>query len=258
MNSLVLNKASIKMEGCWLVRNASLTLSSGQLTAFIGPNGAGKTTLLRLLAGLWQPTNGQVTINGRDLHYFHRQSLAKSITFVAQNSGVDFAFTVQDIVMMGRNPHLGRFQHEGKYDHYCVEQAMLKTDVAHLAKRRITELSGGERQRVMIARSLATFAPIILLDEPTASLDVAHALEVLDLCKELINEGKTVAFSTHDINHAIRYANQVVLVHDGYIVNADLPDKVLTSEAIAKVFGVNIEKVLVSGGDSVFFFRRGL
>ena len=257
MNNLVLDKVGMKMEGCWLMQDASLTLSPGQLSAFIGPNGAGKTTLLRLLAGLWQPNKGHVSINGRNLHHFQRQSLAQNITFVAQNTAVDFAFTVQDIVMMGRNPHLGRFQPEGEYDYHCVEQAMLKTDIAHLAKRQITELSGGERQRTLIARSLATFAPIILLDEPTASLDIAHALEILDLCKELTGEGKTVAFSTHDINHAIRYANQVVLVDNGHIVNVDSADKVLTDTAISQVFGVNIEKISVSKKEKFFFFRRG-
>ncbi len=256
MNTLVLDKVGIKIEGHWLVKDTSLTLLPGQLTTFIGPNGAGKTSLLQLLAGLWQPTTGTIKLNGRDLQQISRKTLAQNISFVPQNTQIDFAFTVKDIVMMGRNPHLGLFQHETKYDYNCVVQAMRKTDVTHLAKRLVTELSGGERQRVIIARSLATEANIILLDEPTASLDIAHALEVFDLLKELVKEGKTVAISIHDINHAIRYANKTALVHKGSIFNFGSPEKVLTNEAIGKVFGVGVKRVALGEGDTVFFFQR--
>ncbi|MDM8559361.1 ABC transporter ATP-binding protein [Candidatus Parabeggiatoa sp. HSG14] len=254
MNTLALDNAGIEIESNWLIRNASLTLSPGQLTAFIGPNGAGKTTLLRLLAGLWQPTEGIVTLDKRELFQFQRRELAQNITFAPQNTLMDFAFTVKNIVMMGRNPHLGRFQHETEYDYHCVKAAMIKTDVLHLANRFVTELSGGERQRVVIARSLATEANIILLDEPTASLDVAHAIEVFDLLSELSKENKTVAFSIHDINTAVRYAHQIVLVHTGHIFDCGLPEKVLTNEAINTVFGVHTEKVTASTGETIFFF----
>jgi len=254
INTLALHKAGIEIDNRWLMQDASLTLLSGQLTAFIGQNGAGKTTLLRLLAGLWQPTVGLVTLNWRELQQFHRRELAQHLAFVPQNSQIDFAFTVKAIITMGRNPHLGRFQHETEYDHLCVEQAMIKTDVAHLANRLVTELSGGEWQRVVIARSLATEANIILLDEPTASLDVGHSLEVLDLLKELADDGKTVAFSMHDINTAARYANKIVLVHQGGIVDSGKPEKVLTDEAISDVFGVSVERVAVSTGETILFF----
>ena len=242
MDTLALHHVGIEIDGRWLVQSTSLTLSPGQLTALIGPNGAGKTTLLRLLAGLWQPSEGFVTLNGCQLPQFHRRELAQHIAFVPQNTDVGFAFTVKDIVMMGRNPHLGRFQHETEYDYYCVEQAMIKTDVAHLAHRLMTELSGGERQRVIIARSLATQAKIMLLDEPTASLDVAHALEVLDLLTQLAEEGQTIVFSMHDINYAMRYAEQVVLIHQGRIFDFGLTDKVLTDDAMREVFGVRVER----------------
>ncbi len=256
MDTLALHQVGIEIDGRWLVQSASLTLSAGQLTALIGPNGAGKTTLLRLLAGLWQPSEGFVTLNGRQLPQFHRRELAQNLTFVPQNTDVGFAFTVKDIVMMGRNPHLGRFRHETEYDYYCVEQAMIKTDVVHLAHRLVTELSGGERQRVIIARSLATQAKIMLLDEPTASLDVAHALEVLDLLSQLAQEGQTIAFSMHDINYAMRYAEQVVLIHQGRIFDFGLADKVLTDDAMSEVFGVRVERVAVSANETVWFFRR--
>ncbi|RKZ39617.1 MAG: ABC transporter ATP-binding protein [Gammaproteobacteria bacterium] len=255
-NTLALYQAGIAIDNHWLVKNLSLTLLPGQLTTIIGPNGAGKTTLLRLLAGLWQATEGSVTLNGRELYQFPRRSLAQNITFVPQNTQINFAITVKDIVMMGRNPHLRRFQPEREYDHHCVEQALKKTDVAHLANRLVTELSGGERQRVTIARSLATEANIILLDEPTASLDIAHSLEILDLCQAFAQEGKTVAFSIHDINHAMRYAHQVALVHKGSLFDLGLPEKILTDRTMREVFGVDVERVTVSGKPIVFFFRR--
>jgi iron complex transport system ATP-binding protein len=253
--TLALHKAGLEIDARWLVKDISLDLLPGQLTTFVGLNGAGKTTLLRLLAGLWQPTVGSVTLNGRDLHQFDRKILAQNITFVPQNTLISFAIIVKDIVMMGRNPHLGRFQHETEYDHHCVEQAMIRTDVAHLANRLITELSGGERQRVVIARSLATEANIILSDEPTANLDMAHSLEVIDLYKELVQEGKTVAFSIHDINHAMRYANQVALVHKGSLFDFGKPEKVLTDETMSEVFGVAVKR-MVLGENTVFFFNR--
>jgi iron complex transport system ATP-binding protein len=253
METLALHQAGIKIDGRWLVQQASLTLSSGQLTALIGPNGAGKTTLLRLLAGLWQPSKGLVTLNKSPLP--QRRELAQHISFVPQNTTLDFAFTVKDIVMMGRNPHLGRFQPETEYDDDCVEQAMIKTDIIHLAQRPVTELSGGERQRVLIARSLATQAQMMLLDEPTASLDVAHALDVLELLKKLAKEGQTIAFSMHDINYARRYADQLVLIHQGRIFDIGSADNVLTDEAMTEVFGVSVEKVTVSADDTVLFFR---
>lgn len=238
------------------MQNASLTLSPKQLTTLIGPNGSGKTTLLRLLAGLWQPTVGKVTLNGRELPQFRRYELAQQIALVPQNTHVNFAFRVKDIIMMGRHPHRGRFQHKTEYDLHCVEQAMTKTDVVHLANRSVTELSGGERQRVMIARSLASQAQILLLDEPTASLDIAHALEILNLLTELVSEGKTVAFSIHDLNLAKHCANQIVLVHQGQIVDLGSPDEVLTDEVINKTFGVQVERIATAAGKEILFFKK--
>jgi iron complex transport system ATP-binding protein len=253
MTTLALEHVGLEIDGRQIIQDASLTLSSGRSTAFIGPNGAGKSSLLRLLAGLWQPTEGLVTLNGSQLSQFQRRLLAQQIAFVPQNTDINFAFSVKDIVMMGRNPHLGRFVSENIYDHQCVEQAMLKTDVFHLANRPVTELSGGERQRVVIARSLATLAPIILLDEPTANLDMAHTLEILDLLKNLSQMGQTIAFSMHDINTAIRYAEQLVLVNQGRIVDIGLPEDVLTDTVMNKVFGVKIEKILTSTGQRFFY-----
>ncbi|MCK5718382.1 MAG: ABC transporter ATP-binding protein [Thiomargarita sp.] len=256
MNTLVLEKVGIQIDNNWLIRYASLEIQSGQFITFLGANGAGKTTLLRLLAGLWQATAGQVSLNGKILQSFKRRTLAQQISFVPQHSLINFAFTVQEIITMGRNPYLGRFCSESQYDHDCVQYAMEKTDVAHLAKRFINELSGGERQRVMIARSLATQAPIILLDEPTASLDIEHTLEIFALLKSLVAENKTIVLSIHDINTAIRYADQVVLIHQGRIFANGSPEIVLTKPAFAKVFNINAENIFNSNKNKQFFFTK--
>ena len=215
--NLELRGAGIEIDGYWLVRNASLTLRPGRLAVLVGPNGSGKTTLLRLLSGLWQPTEGRALLDGHDLGRIRRRDLARSVAFTPQDTHLAFAFTVYDVVMMGRHPHLGRFEREGGRDRAAVSEAMERADVAHLAGRLVTELSGGERQRVLIARSLATEADTILLDEPTANLDMAHALDVLGLCCNLADEGKTVALALYDLNLAARYAAEFVLVNEGRI-----------------------------------------
>lgn len=238
MNRLALHQAGVEIEKRWLMQDASLMLQPGQLTVLMGPNGAGKTTVLRLLGGLWQPTVGKVTLNGRELSRFQHREVAQQIAFVPQSTHINFPFTTKEIVKMGRHPYIGRWQRETVQDERCVEEAMKRTDVIHLAHRLVTQLSGGERQRVVIARSLATQANIILLDEPTANLDIAHALGLLQLLKELTQEGKTVALSTHDMSLAKRYADQVVLVHQGRIFASGTSATVLTEENIWKVFGV--------------------
>jgi len=254
MSRLVLNAVSKKKANRWLVREVSLSLADGQLTALLGPNGAGKTTLLRLLAGLWSPTLGQVLLDGQTLPAYSQ--LARYMSYVPQKTAMNFAFTVKEVVMMGRYPHLRHFQTENVPDFQAVERAMLKMDVAHLADRLVTELSGGEQQRVVIARSLATEADIILLDEPIANLDIAHALDILELLKILAQEGKTIAFSMHDINMAMRYAHQVILIEQGRLFAQGSPASVLTATAIKKVFQVQAEKITGLSGTDIWFFYQ--
>ncbi|MEJ7617964.1 MAG: ABC transporter ATP-binding protein [Pyrinomonadaceae bacterium] len=176
MSSLALHDAGVKIEDRWLARHATLELHPRQLTVLIGPNGSGKTTLLRLLAGLWHPTEGRGTLDGADLRSLGRRFVAQRVSFVPQDTHLAFDFTVRETIAMGRHPYLGRFEREGTDDREAISEAMTRADVAHLAKRVVTELSGGERQRVVIARSLATRARVILLDEPTANLDIARLM----------------------------------------------------------------------------------
>ncbi len=253
---LELHNAGINTESRWLVRDATVTLRPGQLTALVGPNGSGKTTLLRLLAGLWQPSQGRATLDGEDLRNLSRRVIAQRVSFVPQDTHLSFDFTVRETIAMGRHPYLGRFEREGACDREAISDAMERSDVTHLADRLVTELSGGERQRVVIARSLATRAGAILLDEPTANLDVAHALDVLDLCEKLAAEGTTIAIALHDLNLAARYATQAVLLSGGEIAAFGTPNEVLTDAAIRKVFGVRAERVSVPSGELVFLFRK--
>lgn len=222
----------------------------------VGPNGSGKSTVLRLLAGLWRPTGGWAELNGDTLAHVPRRELARQVTFVPQDTRIDFAFTVRDVVGMGRYPHVGRFDPLGAADMEAVNAALVRADVAHLQDRRVNELSGGERQRVLIARSLATEAQAILLDEPTASLDIDHSLETLELLQKLANDGKAVAVALHDLNAVMRWADRVALMNAGRLQAFGTVSEVVRDELIEPVFGVKVERVLPANGRETLVFHR--
>lgn len=255
MNLLQLHHVSYQRTQRTLLQPLSLTLAAGQLIALLGPNGAGKSTLLRICAGLWTPTQGTVELAGRSLQQFSHRALAQRLSFVPQNTQLDFAFTVREVVNMGRYPHQTRWRRHAVEDQTQVQQALQCTDCVQLQDRLMTELSGGERQRVLIARSLATGAELLLLDEPTASLDIAHALEIFSLCRALANGGKTVLIATHDINLAARYADELVLLAQGYLLHAGKTHHVLTASTLAQVFQVHAEPVATPTGALQFFFQ---
>ncbi len=238
--SLSLDDGGLSIEGRWLVRGASVRIQPGQLTALLGPNGSGKSTLLRLLAGVWAPTEGTVTLDGEPLARVSRRALARTVALVPQDTHIAFAFSVREVVAMGRHAHLGRFERERQSDRDAIAQAMARADVTAIADRDATELSGGERQRVLIARSLATEASHLLLDEPIASLDVAHALDVLALCRRLADDGHAIAVALHDLNLARRFATHAVLLQEGAVVASGAIDRVLTTANIGEVFGVTV------------------
>jgi iron complex transport system ATP-binding protein len=246
----------VSLRGRWVITNVSLRCQPGELTAIIGPNGAGKTTLLRALAGLQQIHTGRITLDDVDIRSIPRRMLARRLSFVPQNSLFPFAFSVREVVAAGRNPYLGRFQREGIEDREKIEQALHLTDTAKLIHRPITELSGGERQRVMIARSLATDAPVILMDEPTANLDPAHALDVLELCRTLAVAGRAVILTTQDLAMAMRYSERVVLMKSGRITNSGKREEVLTESAIESVFNVRAVRAYTAQGEPTMLFHR--
>ncbi len=174
----------------WVFEHVSFSLSPGEVVGLVGPNGSGKSTLLRLLLGLLTPTHGRVLLDDRPIQNLSRKAIARQTAFVPQDTALDVAFRVRDIVAMGRNPYLGCFQPETPEDQSAIEWALTATATQSLAGRQVQELSGGERQRVMLARALAQQAPLLLLDEPTANLDVAHQLDMLSLVQSVIHDNR--------------------------------------------------------------------
>jgi iron complex transport system ATP-binding protein len=226
------------------------------VTTLVGPNGSGKSTILRLLSGLWQATEGCVELDGTPLRKMRRRDVARRLSFVPQDTGIDFGFSVQEVVEMGRHPHRGRFESFEDSDRRSVARALEQADVAELAARPVNELSGGERQRVLIARSLATEAEILLLDEPTSNLDIDHGLEVLTLLRRLANEGKSVVVALHDLNAVMRFADRAIVLDGGRISVEGPPAEVLTEGSVAAVFGVRLERLQRQDGSPVLVFHR--
>jgi len=256
VSALVAEDVVLSRGGRTILDHVSVRIEPGAFLAIVGPNGSGKSTLLRALAGIWPLSHGSVRMGAKGLAEFGRRELAQTIAFVPQDARMDFAFTVEEIVAMGRHPRRGRFERAAATDHRAVDEALKSCDIQHLRGRFVTTLSGGERQRVAIARSLAVEPEIILLDEPTASLDVQHSLEILDLCQTLSRAGKSVVLATHDLNAVARYTTQVALIESGRIAYMGERDGVLTSNVLDRVFGVKAELLQSANGYPVYVFHR--
>jgi len=241
--------------GRTILDGISVTVQPGSFLSVVGPNGSGKSSLLRALAGIWPLSSGSVRIGPRPVAELNRRELAQTVAFVPQDTRMDFAFTVEEIVAMGRHPRRGRFERATAEDRRAVENALEQCDAIHLKHRFVTTLSGGERQRVAIARCLAVEPQIVLLDEPTASLDVQHSLEVLELCRALAEAGKSIVIATHDLNAVARYTRQVALIEAGKIAYLGDRDGVLTSNVLAGVFGVHAELLRSAAGHPVYVFH---
>jgi len=226
-----------------VLENVDLQIRKGEVIGILGPNGCGKTTLLKLLNRNLHPDGGRVLMEGTDLEEISKRRIARHIAVVPQSNEIRFAFTVRDIVSMGRMPFIDRFQGESGEDTRIVDEAMEKTNIKDFADRPINTMSGGERQRAIIARALAQRPEVILLDEPTLHLDINHQFEVLDLVKELSRkEGLTVVIVSHDLPMVVKYCDRMVLIHDHKVHAIGTPEEVLTKENMRTVF--NIEAVL--------------
>lgn len=224
-----------------VLRQVSLTIPRGQLWVILGPNGSGKTTMLRLMAGLVNPTAGLVLLDDVSLSRQSSRRIARSVAFVPQETMPAFNFSVLQMVLMGRSPHLGSLGFERPIDLAIARECLAKTDAAHLAERQFDELSSGERQRVVIARALAQRPRILLLDEPTSFLDIAHQLQIHRLLCGLVAEGITVVCVSHDINAAAQFADRLALLKAGQIVSCGPVEQVLTCQTIKDVYGVAVE-----------------
>jgi iron complex transport system ATP-binding protein len=212
--------------------------SPGQLVGLIGPNGSGKSTIVKALSRLIRPASGKIFVGGREIGSIPRRELACMVGVVPQLPLLPSAFTAIEIVLMGRNPHLGLFQTESRHDWELARQAMEKTGTGRLANRHINELSGGEIQCILIARVLVQETMAILLDEPTANLDIGRQTEILDLIKRLCRENNlTVLAAVHDLNLAAQYCDHLLLINERHIHAQGSPVEVITDTNIKKVYG---------------------
>lgn len=223
-----------------ILQGISFDVSPGQCMGILGPNGAGKSTLLRIMAATLAASVGTVLLDGRPLSHWPAHKRAQRLAFVPQRTEQMFPFCVREIVLMGRTPYLHRWQKEGAEDLRIVEEALALTDVAHLAERDVTTLSGGELQRVAIARALAQCPAFLLLDEPTASLDLRHQMDIIQLLRKLTRQGVTIVTVLHDLNLALTVCSTVLLLHQGALYAAGPPAAVLTPQTVRTVFAVEV------------------
>ena len=222
-----------------VLHGVSLAAECGTLHGVIGPNGSGKSTLLRVIGGVARPSSGCVLLDGQDISSLSPRQAAQRVAAVGASEAVIFPFSVEETVMMGRSPHLRFLTSETSLDVAKAREAMERTGVAHLAERRITALSSGERQRVLIARALAQEPRVLLLDEPTAHLDVNFQVEIMELVQALAHEsGITTIAVLHDLNLAGRYCDRITMLSSGQAAACGAPGEVLTEEHLLDVYGV--------------------
>ncbi len=243
------NGLDFSYNGKPVLRQIGLDIRDGEFLGILGPNGSGKTTLLKCLNRSLKVPRGRVKVRGRDVNDISRRELAQTFAVVAQEAVYGFDFTVQEVVSMGRYPHLGRFEFESPAHRSIVEKAMKYTKVFKLRSKPVTRISGGEKQRVMIAQALAQEPRVLLLDEPTKNLDIGHELDVLDLIKKKNKDGDvTVIAVLHDLNLAARYCDRIALLKEGKIFDIGGAGKVLSPRNIKEVFGVKVVADRDGGG----------
>ena len=224
------------------LRGVTVHVERGSLTGLLGPNGCGKTTLLKLLSGVLTPHGGAVSLDGRPLAGFSRRAVARRVAVVPQDTHPAFDYTVMEMVLMGRHPHLGTLQLEGPDDLAIAREALAATGTSHLADRPFVTLSGGEKQRVVIAGALAQAPDVLLLDEPTASLDLGYQLEVASLLARLNRErGVTMVLTTHDLNLAASLCDRVVMLRGGRVLAQGETADVLTPALIRQLYDVDAD-----------------
>jgi len=222
--------------------DVSVTIQRGSLTGLLGPNGCGKTTLLKLMAGVLGPRKGVITLSGRAVRSIPRRELARQIAVVPQETHPAFDYSVLEMVLMGRHPHLGAFQLEGPEDIAIARDSLAATGTAHLAERAYMTLSGGEKQRVVIASALAQSPDVLLLDEPTASLDLAYQMEIASLLHRLNRDrGVSMVLATHDLNLAASLCDSLVLVRSGRVLAHGPTRDVLTATMIRQLYDVDAD-----------------
>ena len=229
-------------------RNVSLTVHSGNVFCLLGPNGIGKSTLLKCLSNILRVQQGRIFLNGRNLSELKLPDVAKHIGYVPQGLMSAFPFRIKDIIIMGRAPHLSVLASPSRADMEIAQKAMAAVGVAHLADRPCNSVSGGEWQLTLIARALVQEPQILLLDEPTSHLDMGNQLKILQVIKDLSEDGMTIVMASHFPDHAFLVANTVAILNNGRIAQAGLPDEVITEENMKATYGVDVRVVQLEEG----------
>jgi iron complex transport system ATP-binding protein len=232
-------------------RGVDLTVGPGDVLCLLGPNGAGKTTLFKTLLGLLPPQGGNIRIGGTPLERLSRRDIAQRIAYIPQAHTPPFPFAVRDVVLMGRTARLGPFESPGRSDREAAERALDLLGIAELADADYTRISGGQRQLALIARALAQETPLLVMDEPTASLDFGNQALVLREIRRLLGKGFGIVLSTHDPDHAFACATRVALLHDGGVLATGAPTNVLTPDHMQRMYGVAVTIERLADGRTV-------
>jgi iron complex transport system ATP-binding protein len=238
-----------------ILDGVSVHFESRKIHGIIGPNGSGKSTLLKNICRVWEPQSGSIVLDGKNYIEIPRKELSTLVTLVPQNTAIGFPISVYDIVSMGRNPHLGRFEGLRQKDRETIEWALQKTNIYALKDRNINELSGGEGQLAIIARALATEASMILLDEPTSELDVKHTLDIVKILYDLKEQGKTILVTIHDLNLARKFCDTITLLSHGELFYSGSPEDAFAEENIKKVFEVNVREYKFNDTTFLDFYK---
>ncbi len=240
---LKLNDIHFAIEDNTILSGISANFEPGKIHGIIGPNGSGKSTMLKNICRIWEPQTGTIFINDKDYRSIPRKKLSKIVTLVPQHSNVGFPISVYDIVAMGRNPHLGRFESLKKTDQEIIDWALKQTNIYELKDRNINELSGGESQLSIIARAFATEATLILLDEPTSELDIKHTLAIISALYTLKEQKKTILVTMHDLNLTRKFCDTISIIHRGKMFFTGSPEQACSEDNIRQVFEVNVREV---------------
>ncbi|PCJ31140.1 MAG: ABC transporter [Alphaproteobacteria bacterium] len=242
MTGLLINNLNLTLGGTQILKDVSAAVNPGEMVGMIGPNGAGKSCFLKSILGLNKPSSGRVTLKGQDLATMSLKERALSFAYAAQGAPLHWPLTVERIVALGRIPHLGPWQKLQPEDHDEIERALTITDCLHLKGRAATTLSGGERARVLLARTLASGAAYILADEPVASLDPFHQLQVMDIMKAHAAAGGAVLVVLHDLGLAARTCDRLILLHEGQVIDQGPPAQILSDKNLSRFFGVSVSR----------------
>jgi iron complex transport system ATP-binding protein len=248
---LALCGIEVALGGREVLRGVDLTVAAGEVVGLVGPNGAGKTTLLRVASRVLAPQSGRASWDGRPLSDYSRRDLSRAIAVVPQDTAIPFPFRAGELVVMGRVPHQSLVGFDRAEDVAHAHAALARVGIDHLADRSVFELSGGERQLVAFARALTQDARLLLLDEPTAFLDLRHRVDVLSVVRALASQGRAALVVSHDLNLAARSCDRLAVLHDGRIVASGAPEEVLTRELLADVYETDVDILTAPDGSPV-------